>query len=339
MIGEAISPAVRVAVRDSGGSTVTDAADAVTIAFAANPAGGLLVGTTTVNAVAGVASFADLAIDHEGIGYTLAATSNGLSSATSATFDVWSSLARIDDVDLGSDTLSIDGFNVIYEATVSSRSSNSMSAILLQAYVDQQSASRAAGGTAVRCSAVVGDLPPGTCSFKFSLGASNTGAGTGTLVPGDATTRFELKDGNSGSVLSTFNTPVTLVEFVEPPLPKARIDSVNLSSTTLAIGTEWVPYTATVTNEEASTVSSVVLQAYIDQGSALRAAGGANVRCGAISGDLPPGTCSFDFTIVASNQMAGGGTLVTGGATARFELKDMYGRVIDTTTVAVTLVN
>ncbi len=63
------------------------------------------------------------------------------------------------------------------------------------------------------------------------------------------------------------------------------------------------------------------------------------VRRSAVTGELPPGTCSFIFTLGASNTTAGSGTLVPGGATARFELKDMYGRVVDTSTVSVTLVN
>ncbi len=62
------------------------------------------------------------------------------------------------------------------------------------------------------------------------------------------------------------------------------------------------------------------------------------VRCSAVTGELPPGTCSFIFTLGASNTTAERNT-GSGGATARFELKDMYGRVVDTSTVSVTLVN
>jgi hypothetical protein len=48
------------------------------IAIGANPVGGTLSGTTTVAAVAGTATFANLSIDKAGAGYTLAATSRKL---------------------------------------------------------------------------------------------------------------------------------------------------------------------------------------------------------------------------------------------------------------------
>lgn len=83
-----VSPAVQVAIRDASGSVVTSATDAVTVMIGTNPAAGTLSGTTTVNAVAGVASFTDLTIDQAGTGYTLVANSGSLTSATSAAFDI-----------------------------------------------------------------------------------------------------------------------------------------------------------------------------------------------------------------------------------------------------------
>ena len=61
----------------------------VTVAIGTNPGGGTLSGTTTANTDAsGVATFAGLSIDKSGAGYTLGATSSGLTSATSTTFTV-----------------------------------------------------------------------------------------------------------------------------------------------------------------------------------------------------------------------------------------------------------
>src|SRR5207237_769267 len=54
----------------------------------ANPGGGTLSGTTTVAAVAGVASFSDLSIDKTGTGYTLTAASAPLTGATSTAFNI-----------------------------------------------------------------------------------------------------------------------------------------------------------------------------------------------------------------------------------------------------------
>jgi hypothetical protein len=55
-------------VRDSFGNTVTDSTAPVTISIGTNPAAGILSGTTTKNAIAGVARFADLSIDMGGNG-------------------------------------------------------------------------------------------------------------------------------------------------------------------------------------------------------------------------------------------------------------------------------
>jgi hypothetical protein len=86
--GASITPAVEVTAKDAGGNTVTGFADAVTVALGANPASGTLSGTTTVNAVAGVASFATLSIDKSGPGYTLSVTAAGVNGETSASFDI-----------------------------------------------------------------------------------------------------------------------------------------------------------------------------------------------------------------------------------------------------------
>ena len=86
--GAAISPAVRVEVRDPLGNRVASATSAITLAIGTNPAGGTLLGTKTVAAVAGVATFSDLTIDLTGTGYTLRATSGSLTAATSTPFDI-----------------------------------------------------------------------------------------------------------------------------------------------------------------------------------------------------------------------------------------------------------
>lgn len=85
--GQQLAP-VKVAVRDETGATVTSATDAVTLSLENNPGSGLLSGTLTVNAVAGVATFSNLRIDKSGAGYTLSATAGALSPATSEPFDI-----------------------------------------------------------------------------------------------------------------------------------------------------------------------------------------------------------------------------------------------------------
>ena len=86
--GAAITPAVTVTVQDAGGNTVTSSTASVIIAIGTNPGPGTLSGTTSVSAVAGVATFSDLSINTPATGYTLTAASSGLAGAVSSTFNV-----------------------------------------------------------------------------------------------------------------------------------------------------------------------------------------------------------------------------------------------------------
>jgi hypothetical protein len=86
--GQVITPAVRVSVQDASGNSVSGAQNTVTLALAVNPSGATLGGTTAVNPAGGVATFSDLQMSKPGTNYTLSASSSGLTSATSAAFDV-----------------------------------------------------------------------------------------------------------------------------------------------------------------------------------------------------------------------------------------------------------
>ena len=87
-VGATITPAVTVAALDASGNTVTSFTGAVSIAIDNNPVGGTLTGNAPVNAVNGVATFANLTIDKVGTGYTLKATSGTLTQATSNAFNI-----------------------------------------------------------------------------------------------------------------------------------------------------------------------------------------------------------------------------------------------------------
>lgn len=83
-----ISPAVRVAVQDAAGETITTATNSITMAIGTNAAGGTLSGSTTVAAIDGVATFSNLSIDNVGSGYTLSATSPNLSNVNTSPFNI-----------------------------------------------------------------------------------------------------------------------------------------------------------------------------------------------------------------------------------------------------------
>ena len=71
-----------VTAEDAFGNAVTDYSGSVTIALLDNPGGSDLVGTLTVTAVDGAASFAGLVLDTAATGYTIEATANNLTAST-----------------------------------------------------------------------------------------------------------------------------------------------------------------------------------------------------------------------------------------------------------------
>ena len=86
--GATITPAVQVEIQDNVGNRVTTATNSVTLAIGTNPSGGVLSGTLTVAAVAGVATFNNLSINAAGNGYTLNANATGLTGAGSSAFNI-----------------------------------------------------------------------------------------------------------------------------------------------------------------------------------------------------------------------------------------------------------
>lgn len=86
--GGVIKPPVQVAIQDANGATVTSSNLPITLALGNNPGNAKLSGTLTVAAVGGIATFGDLEIDVDGVGYTLTASATNVAGATSAAFDI-----------------------------------------------------------------------------------------------------------------------------------------------------------------------------------------------------------------------------------------------------------
>lgn len=103
--GEAINPAMQVEVRDAAGNLVTGSRAAITLVFGANPGSATLHGSTTVNAVGGIATFSGITVEQAAAGYTLAASAATMTGATTGAFTVspaapkalkWVTLSAVD---------------------------------------------------------------------------------------------------------------------------------------------------------------------------------------------------------------------------------------------------
>ncbi len=88
--GQPISPAVQVGVQDGFGNAATGYAGTVTVAIAAGTgtSGAALLGSPSVTASGGVATFSNVSVDSAGTGYQLAASGLGLTGATSTSFNI-----------------------------------------------------------------------------------------------------------------------------------------------------------------------------------------------------------------------------------------------------------
>jgi hypothetical protein len=169
--GATIAPAVRVALQDASGNTVTSATNPVTLALVGGTG---LSGTLTVNPQNGVATFSNLSVSNAG-SYTLSATSSGLTSATSASFTVSSTA-----------TCSITSFGAVADGVT-----NNASAI-------QSTFNYAAAN---KCTALI---PSGTFAYSGTLtakGIAVTGTGAGSILKAlDPNNEALTLTGDGGSI-------------------------------------------------------------------------------------------------------------------------------------------
>lgn len=90
VVATPIVPAIQVAVQNATGATVTTSTVTVTLTLTPGTGtnGAILTGTLTADAVNGVAAFNNIRVSQPGNGYTIQATAQGLSLATSSAFNV-----------------------------------------------------------------------------------------------------------------------------------------------------------------------------------------------------------------------------------------------------------
>jgi len=122
--------AFQIQLLDSSGKLVSDAKTPVTIAIAQQSNSGyytgILGGTTTVNAVGGIATFTDITITQPGNAYTLVASAPGFTSSSSAAFNVTPSLAGF------SSTGAVEGCEILYVGGIGASYQGLITAYLAQ---------------------------------------------------------------------------------------------------------------------------------------------------------------------------------------------------------------
>ena len=253
-----ITPAVQVTVQDAQGNTVTNATNSIAMAIGTNPGGGTLSGTTPVAAVAGVATFANLSINKSGTGYTLAASSTGLTSGTSSTFNVTAGTAT--------------QLAWTQQPTAVAAGATMSPAVTVTVEDAQGNAVTTASGTV-------------TLALTVPGGATLTGGGAATVTSGVATF-----SGLSVNKVGTYTfTPTTTVSGVTT-LPASGSFAVSAGAASQLVWTQQPPSTVvagatmspavTVTVEDASgnvvtTASGTVTLALTVPGGATLTGGGA----------------------------------------------------------------
>ena len=221
----AITPAVRVAIQDADGNPVTSATDAITIAIGSNPAGGTLSGTTTVGAVNGVATFADLSIDKSGNGYTLTASAGGLAGVTSPSFDIVTGAAnRLVFLTGPSDRVVGEKFSPAIQVQVQDAGGNPVPTASGQITITSSATGTLTGtstATPVLGTATFNNLAVNKAGTAYTLTAFASGVLSATTDPFDvakaATTIVITSKSPGGS--SVFGQPVTFnydINIVDP---------------------------------------------------------------------------------------------------------------------------
>jgi hypothetical protein len=231
--GQTIS-AVKVQIQDANGN-LTNSNASVGIAISSNPGSGTLSDTTPVAAVNGTVTFSDLSIDRGGTGYTLQASSTGLTSATSASFTINNPAPTLTSIAPDNGNLS-DTLDVVFNGTnyISGVSSVSFGADTTVNSVTVNSSTKITANITIGSGATVG-------ARNVSVINSTPGGGT------SATQSFTVNNPTTTTTLDSSLNPSTYGELVTFT---ATVSSVSGTPT----GT-----TGSVTFYDSATCSGTVL--------------------------------------------------------------------------------
>jgi hypothetical protein len=236
-----ISPAVTVQVEDAGGNLVTTDASSVTLAVGANPGSGTLGGTLTQAAVGGIATFANLAVNNPGIGYTLHATDGSLTAATSASFTVTGPATKlVFGVQPSSTPAGATISPAVTVRVVDAGGSVVLSAASVTLAIGANPGSATLGGTVTEAAvggiATFGDLSLNNAGIGYTLSATSSGlagatSASFTIVGPAAKLVFGAQPTNTAAAATI--SPAVTVRVVDAGGSLVTTDG---SSVTLAIG-------------------------------------------------------------------------------------------------------
>ncbi len=250
--GASIAPAVQVAVQDRQGNPVTSSTASIALALGPNPGGGALSGTTPVNAVAGVATFSNLSIDKVGVGYTLEASSTGLTGATSAPFDITEGAAAklafvVNPVTTIAGATVSPAVQVDVEDAAGNLLPSAAATVSVTLGTNPGAATLGGGGTVAATGGVASfaDLTLDKAGVGYSLIASAPGLGSATSAAFDITagaaSRLAFVVQPPDGVLGLALSPAVQVE-----LRDAQGNSVSGASTTVVLALQDNPGMATL---------------------------------------------------------------------------------------------
>ena len=233
-----------VSVEDALGNVVTSSSASVALAIGTNPGGGTLTCTTNpLNASSGVATFS-CSINKTGTGYTLTATSTGLTSVTSSAFNITPGTAAKLVVTTQPVATSTAGTNFTTGVSVEDALGNVVTPS--SAPVTLAIANNPNGGT-LTCTTNPLNASSGVATFSCYVDMAGTGytltATSGSLTSA-TTNAFNITAG-AGSQLAITSNPinttasssatgaftVTLQDAFGNPTTKSSAITVNLSST------------------------------------------------------------------------------------------------------------
>ena len=230
-------------VEDANGDVVPASTASVVVSILSNPGGGTLSGTRHPDAASGVATFSGLSISSAGVGYTLVATSAGLTGVTSSAFTITGPAAKLA---FGTQpTTTVAGATINPPVTVQVQDSlgnvvtSDTSAVTLA--ISANPASGTLGGTATQNAvngvATFNNLSINNAGNGYTLGATDGSLTAATsssfnIVGPAAKLAFGVQPVNTATG-ATISPPIT----VKVEDANGNVVASSTASVTLAIGT------------------------------------------------------------------------------------------------------